>query len=88
MKVLSEIITQADPILSELASIIHQFQKLVDQKLSSKERDIQLFERYGVEDFMAERDKLNISFRHIKEIENITRVKKFKISVRNHLGLK
>jgi len=47
-----------------------------------------MFERYGIEDFMAERDKLNISFRNIKDIETIQLKKKFKISVRNNLGVK
>ena len=88
VKILSEIIAQADPILGELASIIHQFQKLVDMKVSAKQRDIQMFERYGKEDFMAEREKLNISFHQMQEIEAIQLVKKFKISVRNNLGLK
>ena len=37
---------------------------------------------------MAERDKLNISFRNIKEIKAIQQIKKFKIAVRNTLGLK
>lgn len=37
---------------------------------------------------MAERDKLNISFRNLKEIKAIQQIKKFKIAVRNTLGLK
>ena len=88
VKVLSEIIAQADPILSELSSQIYQFQKLTSKKKSAKQRDIELFERYGKEDFMNERDKLNISFRELKEIESIQQQQQFKISVRNNLGLK
>ena len=71
VKVLSEIIAQADPILGELSSEIHQFQKLNSRKISVKQRDTELFERYGIEDFMTERDKLNISFRQMKDIESI-----------------
>ena len=37
---------------------------------------------------MAERDKLNISFRNIKDIEAVQASKKFKISVRNNLGVR
>ena len=37
---------------------------------------------------MAERDKLNISFHNLKEIKAIQQIKKFKIAVRNTLGLK
>jgi hypothetical protein len=47
-----------------------------------------MFERYGAEDFMGERDKLNISFRNNKDIEQIQLGKKFKISVRNTLGVR
>ena len=36
VKVLSEVIAQADPILSELASQIYQFQKLTSKKISAK----------------------------------------------------
>jgi hypothetical protein len=88
VKVLSEIIAQADPILGELSSEIHQFQKLNSRKISVKQRDTELFDRYGIEDFMTERDKLNISFRQMKDIEAIQLNKKFKISVRNNLGVR
>jgi hypothetical protein len=71
VKVLSEIIAQADPILTELSSVVYQFQKMASKKQSSKQRDIDLFERYGKEDFMAERDKLNISFHDLREVEQI-----------------
>lgn len=37
---------------------------------------------------MAERDKLNISFRNMKDIETIQLAKKYKISVRNNLGVR
>jgi hypothetical protein len=37
---------------------------------------------------MTERDKLNISFHNIKEIEALQQKKQYKISVRNNLGLK
>lgn len=40
-------------------------------KVSAKQRDIQMLERYGKEDFMAEREKLNISFHQMQEIEAI-----------------
>lgn len=88
VKMLSEIISQAEPILNELASQVYQFQKLATKKQSSRQRDTELFERYGKEDFMAERDKLNISFHHLKEVEQIQQQKQYKISVRNNLGIK
>lgn len=69
VKVLSEIIASADPILSELASQIHQFHKLTAKKISANQRDIDLFDRYGKDDFMTERDKLKISFHNLEEIE-------------------
>jgi len=37
---------------------------------------------------MQERDKLNISFHNVKEIEQIQQNKEYKISVRNNLGIK
>ena len=37
---------------------------------------------------MAERDKLNISFHNLKEIRAMQVIQKFKIPVRNNLGLK
>jgi hypothetical protein len=39
---------------------------MATKKQSAKQRDIELFERYGKEDFMAERDKLNINFNNIR----------------------
>lgn len=85
---ISEIIAHADPILTELASIVYQFQKLATKKQTAKQRDIGLYERYGQDDFMAEREKLNISFHGMKEIEQFQQRKDFKISVRNNLGIK
>jgi hypothetical protein len=35
---------------------------MATKKQSAKQRDVELFERYGKDDFMAEREKLNISF--------------------------
>lgn len=65
VKVLTEIIAHADPILSELTSQIHSFQKMVNRKITAKQRDVELFQRYGKDDFMAERDMLNISFENL-----------------------
>ena len=42
---------------------------MTSKKISAKQRDIDLYERYGKEDFMTERDKLNVSFHNLKEIE-------------------
>ena len=56
--------------------------------MSCKQRDIELFERYGKDDFLAEREKLNLSFHNLKDIEQIQQKKEFKISVRNNLGIK
>ena len=75
VKVLSEVIAQADPILSELASQIYQFQKLTSKKISAKQRDIDLYERYGKDDFMTEREKLNISFHNLQEIEAMQQIR-------------
>lgn len=61
---------------------------MASKKQSSKQRDVELFERYGKEDFIGERDKLNISFHNLKEVEQIQQQKNFKISVRNNLGIK
>lgn len=68
--------------------MVYQFQKLASKKQSAKQRDIDLFERYGRDDFMTEREKLNISFHDLKEIEHFQQQKQFKISVRNTLGIK
>ena len=36
VKMLSEIIAQADPVLGEMCSLVHSFQKLVTSKKSSR----------------------------------------------------
>ena len=47
-----------------------------------------MYKKYGRDDFMAEREKLNISFHNMKDIEKMQMKQQFKISVRNNLGLK
>jgi hypothetical protein len=68
VKVLSEIITKADPILSELYKEIAAFHKIVDSKETTKDRDLKLYNRYGRYNFAQEKKKLNISFHNSEEI--------------------
>jgi hypothetical protein len=44
---------------------------LTAKKKNAKERDVDLYKRYGREDFIAEREKLNISFHNNTEIEKL-----------------
>ena len=68
VKVLSEIIQKADPILSELYKEISAFHKIVDSKETSTQRDLNLYRRYGRYGFASEKKRLNISFHSSEEI--------------------
>lgn len=68
VKVLSEIIQKADPILSELYKEISAFHKIADSKESSTQRDLKLYRRYGRYGFALEKKRLNISFHTSEEI--------------------
>lgn len=50
VKIIENIIVKADPILSELASKIKQFDKIA--KMSAKDRESLLMEKYGPEEYL------------------------------------
>lgn len=49
VKVMGGIIARADPILTELASKVKEFEKI--SKLSAKEREANLIDKYGCEQY-------------------------------------
>lgn len=77
---------RADPILSELASLVKQFDRV--SKQNAKDRDSILRDKYGKEEYTEQRKKLNISFNSEEEVESFKRNSEYKMSVRNSLGLK
>lgn len=85
VKIIGDIIKKADPILTELASKVKQFDKI--NKISAKERDNDLINKYG-DDYLDQKKKLNISFHYEDEITDLKQDNRFKINVRNVLGLR
>lgn len=49
VKIIGNIIAKADPILTELASKVNQFEKI--SKYTQKERDKSILDKYGLDDF-------------------------------------
>jgi len=66
IKVLEAIIMQADPVLTELASQVKEFDTM--NKKSAAERDNDLLKRYGSAGFREQRSRLNISFSSEKDL--------------------
>ena len=86
VKILRDIINRADPILTELASKIKQFERVAS--LSYDEREKFLIERYGESHLQEQKSQLKVSFHSEKEIEDLKKNPVFKMNVRNALGLR
>jgi len=86
VKILENIIMKADPILSELASKVKQFEKISHQK--AHEREMNLLEKYGDDEYAEQKRKLKISFHSEEEINDLKHNLAYKMSVRNVLGLR
>ena len=77
---------KADPILSELASKVKQFERVAHQK--AHEREQALMDKYGAEECVEQKRKLRISFHSEEEINDLKHDLTYKMSVRNVLGLR
>ena len=86
VKVLESLIIQADPLLQELASIVKEFED--KSQKSAIDRDQDMIKKYGQVDFRDRRKRLKISFTTLKELVNIEKDQRFKLNVRNTLGVK
>lgn len=86
VKVLESLIIKADPLLQELASIVKEFED--KSQKSAIDRDQDMIKKYGQFDFRDRRKRLKISFTTMQELINIEKDQRFKLNVRNTLGVK
>ena len=83
---LESLIIQADPLLQELASIVKEFED--KSQKAAIDRDQEMIKKYGQRDFKDMRRRLKISFTSLQELVNLERDQRFKLNVRNALGVK
>lgn len=85
VRVLEKTVLEADPILSELAALLADFERV--SKQPAKRRDLDLQRKYGLsaKDY---RRKLHISFSEERELEVLKADPRLKLNARNSLGVK